>query len=145
MSQSGIAAIDRAVQTAQGWLADVAHEFETEDRAFVYRVVRGWLHAVRDRLPVVDAAHLGAQLPELLRGVYYEGWEPNKVPIKYDRAEYVSRLAAESRISEQDVPKATRAVSTAFDRHLSGHLAGVLDHFPADLRDMLRPAPKPGG
>ena len=45
------------------------------------------LHAVRDRLQVNDAVSLGAQLPELLRGAYYEQWRPAKQrrPIRPDR------------------------------------------------------------
>jgi hypothetical protein len=30
----------------------------------------------------VVAAHVAAQLPELLRGVFYDGWNPSKVPVK---------------------------------------------------------------
>lgn len=139
MSQTGLAAFDRAVHTANRWLADVAAEFDTDDHEFVYRVTRAWLHAVRDRLPLTDAAHLGAQLPELLRGVYYDGFDPVHLPVKYNRDQFVARFAADARVSGPDVPRAARAVSTAFDRHLSGHLAAALGHFPADLQEILRP------
>lgn len=49
-------------------------------------MLRAWLHVVRDRLTVDSAAHLGAQLPELLRGTSYGGWVPSRVPIRYDSA-----------------------------------------------------------
>jgi uncharacterized protein (DUF2267 family) len=106
MSQTGLAAFDRAVHTANRWLADVAAEFDADDHEFVYRVTRAWLHAVRDRLPLTDAAHLGAQLPELLRGVYYDGFDPAQLPVKYNRDQFVARFAADARVSGPDVPRA---------------------------------------
>ena len=41
-----------------------------------YHVLRAVLHALRDRLPLNLAAHLGAQLPLLVRGIYYDFWHP---------------------------------------------------------------------
>jgi uncharacterized protein (DUF2267 family) len=40
------------------------------------------LHVLRDRLPVPEAAHLGAQLPMLVRGFYYDNWKPTATPTK---------------------------------------------------------------
>ena len=57
-----------AVHTAHAWLAHIERTIGTDDHIFTYQLVRAWLHAVRDRLDVPAAAHLGAQLPELLRG-----------------------------------------------------------------------------
>ncbi|MFM8270084.1 MAG: DUF2267 domain-containing protein, partial [Pseudomonadota bacterium] len=40
------------------------------------------LHEIRDRLPVTEAAHFGAQLPMLIRGLYYEGFRPRETTRK---------------------------------------------------------------
>lgn len=139
MSHNAISPVERAVHTTNIWIADVAAQFGTEDLGFAYRVTRAWLHIVRDRLPVVEAAHFGAQLPELLRGVFYEGWDPAGVPVKYGHAEFVTRFADEARVAMTEVDKTARAVSTVFDQHLSGHLSRVLDCVPAELRSVLTP------
>ena len=79
--------------------------FGTHDRLPGLPVVRAWLHILRDRLTVEVAAHFAVQLPELLRGVFYDGWNPSRVPMKYGRGEYLTRFAREARVHDSDVPR----------------------------------------
>ncbi|MFD1049696.1 DUF2267 domain-containing protein, partial [Kibdelosporangium lantanae] len=71
-----------AEQTAYEWLRVIADQLGTDDVHEAYQVLRPWLHLLRDRLSVPGAAHLAAQLPELLRGVFYDGWRPSEVPVR---------------------------------------------------------------
>ncbi|MGW3472262.1 DUF2267 domain-containing protein [Saccharopolyspora sp. NPDC000995] len=96
---------------ASTWAHDVGHEFDTDDHHFAYRVLRAWLHVLRERLPVETAAHFAEQLPELLRGVYYGGWNPSTGPEKYDVQQYLSRFAREANISVADVHRAAPAIT----------------------------------
>ena len=90
-----VSALDHATQSAHTWVCDVAREFDTEDREFAYRVLRAWLHTLRDRLTVQASANFAAQLPDLIRGIFYAGWNPSGVPKKYDVEEYVLHFAHE--------------------------------------------------
>jgi uncharacterized protein (DUF2267 family) len=144
MTATGLHNFDHAVQTANAWLIDVAKAagYE-EDRHRAYRLLRAWLHTLRDRLPTDVTAHLGAQLPALLRGIYYEGWNPRSTPVKYDRREYIARFAHESALPEEKVEAAARAVSVALLRHLSpGQLDDVFNALPHDLRTLMSPQPQ---
>ena len=71
-----VRALDRAVAHVHPWLLHAQRVLGCEDREHAFSALRRTLHALRDRLPVTEAAHLGAQLPVLLRGVFYEGWRP---------------------------------------------------------------------
>jgi uncharacterized protein (DUF2267 family) len=63
-------------------------------------MLRGYLYTLRNRLPVDEAAHLAAQLPKLLRGVYREGWRPRKSPETYhDAATFLDHLARNARLA----------------------------------------------
>jgi uncharacterized protein (DUF2267 family) len=140
MSRTGVDSLDRSIDKTNIWLADVASSFGTEDRRLAYRVTRSWLHTLRDRLPVPIAAHVAAQLPELLRGVFYEGWNPSKVPVKYDRDEYVSRFAHDAQIHHTEVAKAGRLVTATLRRHMSaGAINEALGALPADIRVLVEP------
>lgn len=72
--------IEHMSQTAEEWIAQVSYSLGC-DEEHGYRALRAGLQALRDRLSVDEAAQLGAQLPTLIRGLYYEGWSPHRVPI----------------------------------------------------------------
>ena len=137
---------DHAVHNANAWLADVARALGTEDRHFAYRVIRAWLHTLRDRLTVDSAVQFGAQLPELLRGIYYDGWEPSRVPVKFGADEYPFRFAELARIPPENVPQVASATSDALQQHLSpGQLESALAQLPTRVRSMIQPRRQPPG
>src|SRR5258708_12758167 len=98
MSHTGVSNLDQSIDKASAWLAEVAAEFGTRDRRFAHRVTRAWMHTLRDRLPVPVTAYFAAQLPELLRGVLYDGWNPNHALSKYTTP-HMSRSAPQPRIT----------------------------------------------
>jgi uncharacterized protein (DUF2267 family) len=141
MSFTGVSHLDLSIDKTNIWLADVGREFGTNDRRFAYRVTRAWLHALRDRLPVPVAAHFAAQLPELLRGVFYDGWNPSRVPVKYGPDEYTRRFARDAGIQPSEVADAASRVSAAARRHVSGGAMNeALGVMPLALRHLTEPA-----
>jgi len=127
-----------AESTANLWLAAVHERLGAGDRRASYRMLRAWLHAVRDRVTVETAAHFAAQLPELLRGVYYEGWNPAHVPVRYDLAEFIERFATEAGISQADVPWTAATITSALRGLCSpGQVEHVLVPMPLALWEML--------
>ena len=127
-----------AQNTAHAWLNVIADRLGTQDRHYTYRVLRAWLHLVRDRLTVDSAVHLGAQLPELLRGIYFEGWAPSRVPARYDATWFTNLFASEANISPADVPAVAGKVSAGLNALFSpGQLDHVFAVMPAALRGEL--------
>ncbi|GAA2759107.1 DUF2267 domain-containing protein [Actinopolymorpha rutila] len=141
-------ALARAENTTHAWLHTVAQELGSDDPEFTFRAVRTWLHCVRDRLTVESAAHLAAQLPELLRGVFYDGWSPSRVPTKADAEETAERFAHEAMIPLGEVHNVAAAVSVAMRGQFSpGQLDTTFANLPIRLRALLEPDPDrtPGG
>lgn len=108
-------AITRTVQKTELWMSHIARNLHTEDERVAYHALRSVLHALRDRLSVEDAAALGAQLPMLLRGLYYEGWHPHGKPLRVRDAEEFMEVVADeiARHAEHHLdPK--RAIASVF-------------------------------
>lgn len=148
---SSIDAIERSVEKANVWLRDVAGAFDHGDRHEAYRALRATLHALRDRLPVNETAKLAAQLPLLIRGVFYEGWQPSRTPVRYHNGdEFLRRVAAEAHLSgETDASYAVAAVASALRAHVSaGELEDVFSVLPHGIRALFEvevrpPEPEP--
>jgi len=79
---TGLDVFDATVQQTNLWLKDLMARIPTADRHAAYQLLRATLHAFRDRIGPENAVHLGAQLPMLIRGFYYEGWQPSKPQTK---------------------------------------------------------------
>lgn len=130
--------IQRSVEQTNRWLAELADEFES-DRHDAYRILRAVLHALRDRISVDEAAQLGAQLPELLRGIYYAEWDPSRTPMSGDARAFLDRVSGEAGLSgDTEAAYATRVVMRILRRHVSaGEIEDVLAQLPRDLRAMF--------
>jgi uncharacterized protein (DUF2267 family) len=139
-TKTKVTALDHAIDAAHTWINDVAKEFDTEDREFAYRVLRAWLHTLRDRLTVEASAHFAAQLPDLIRGIFYQAWNPNAVPDKYDAEAYAVRFSREANIALDDVGKAAAATTAAALHHLPvAQMDKALCQLPTEIRKILQP------
>ena len=71
MSMTGLDVFDKTIHITNEWLNDLMYEMNWTEKHKAYSAMRVCLHTLRDRLTVDEATHLGAQLPLLIRGVYY--------------------------------------------------------------------------
>ncbi len=135
--------LERSVIKAREWIDETAVKLGTDDHRAAFRALRAVLHAVRDRITVNEAAQLAAQLPELIRGVYYEDWVPSRVPETYrDRDEFLRRITRDARLAGQtEASYAAVAVMKVLSSRVSaGEIEDVMRVLPAELRELLEPA-----
>src|SRR5262245_28249278 len=113
MSTTGLEVFDTTVHKTNQWLKEIMEELGTEDRKKAYVALRATLQALRDRLTVEAAAELGAQLPMLIRGVYFEGWSPKVNPVRArHREDFLLMVHARVSNGDFDLEEGVRAVFT---------------------------------
>ncbi len=137
MSHQGFPVFEGTLQTSYVWLKDLMEELGWDDRHRAYQALRVVLHAVRDRLTVDEAAALGAQLPMLLRGMYYEGWVPADTPVRgRAREEFLEPIAESLRKHPEVMPEeVVWAVFKVLEQHVSwGEIEDVKSMLPAKIR-----------
>ncbi len=139
MSVTTIGPIEHTVHMTNTWLGELKDEMHLEDREQAYHVFRAVFHALRDRLTVAEAVDLGAQLPMLIRGLYYEGWTPNGKPIKErKREEFLEHIATVLRQSPGIYPEGVAwGVFKVLQKHVSaGEIGDVKGVLPAEIRSL---------
>ena len=135
---TGLDTFDKTVQESNLWLKDVMERLNTYDRHHAYSTMRAVLHALRDRVGPENAAHLGAQLPMLLRGLFYEGWDPTGKPTK-ERHEnaFLAHIARElpRAAGPGEIEQGAVAVLDVLSKHISrGAAVKLAAILPQDLR-----------
>lgn len=137
-------AIERTVQKTHVWLHDICEELRTKDERLAYHAMRAVLHAIRDRLSIDDAAAFGAQLPLLVRGIYYEGWQPHDKPLRVRKAEEFLLLVAGNLAQDMELALEPRRALDAVFGTLQAHAdPGAVDKvfraLPPDIQSLLAP------
>lgn len=138
MSTTGVQAFDHTISTAIPWINDISQSLGWDDRDRAYRALRAVLHALRDRLGIHEVTHLGAQLPLILRGMYYDGWHADKTPHKMHLDEFLAQIDRDLFRDEIDEPEQIcREVFAALRKHVSaGEIEKLKSVLPKDLRDL---------
>ena len=139
MSANGLEIFDQAAHEANEWLRIVMAHLNTANRRQAYVALRASLHALRDRIGPELAVHFGAQLPVLLRGVFYEGWRPAETPTRERRLDdflaYVESILGSK--SGLDPADAVRAGFAAIAWSVSpAEVLRLIDVLPYELKSL---------
>jgi len=139
MSHNTPKVFDTTLQKTTLWLNDIREQMGWEDRQRAYSALRGVLHALRDRLIPDEAVHLGAQLPMLIRGFYYEGWHLAGKPLKYrHKDDFLDRVVKESpMLAGPELERAITAVFHVLETHVPGaEIDQVRQQLPPEVREL---------
>jgi uncharacterized protein (DUF2267 family) len=139
MSMTGLKVFDNTLHKTTLWLDDIMETLQWQDRHQAYSALRAVLHALRDRLTPEEATHLGAQLPMLIRGFYYEGWHPSDKPLRYrHKEEFLAHV--KEQLPKVEVSELEKIISAVFDelskQMPNGEIKQTRDQLPADIREL---------
>ena len=145
---TGLEAFDKTVQKTNEWLGTVMRAIPSQDRKVAYAALRAVLHALRDRLPLQSAVGLGAQLPMLVRGIYYDGWQPSPDgrPVHARNVDEFLTMVELGipEVTQVDAETATRAVFGALERHVDPReIEKVIHLLPKHIQELWRVSLEP--
>jgi uncharacterized protein (DUF2267 family) len=133
-------AIERSVHKTNEWLKELMDELG-EDRDDAWRMLKAYLQVLRDRLTPDEAAELAAQLPMVVRGAFYEGFDPSRQPVKLrTREEFLSQLAERAQLADaEQAERVADTVTRVLERHITeGEMEEVLTQLPSEVREVLQ-------
>jgi uncharacterized protein (DUF2267 family) len=128
------------LEKAESWVNDMCVELEIGDEQLAQHALRVGLHALRDRLSVSAAAHLGVQLPAMIRGIFFEGWNPaSKHRKKRGGESFLEDIDGEMQSRRLAPELVARSLFAVIDRHVEeGVVEHLRDGLPRNVEDMWR-------
>lgn len=138
MAQTHLEVFDTTLQKTNYILKSIEEQLGWDNRHLSYSALRSVLHTLRDRLPAEQAVAFAAQLPVLLRGVYFEGWKPGATPIKMTREQFISEVERLANPpfevpTEEVIGSVMLAIGDAVDEAEIEKLKSILPDYIADL------------
>jgi uncharacterized protein (DUF2267 family) len=128
--------LEQSSEAAVAWLDRLAAEL-AESRAGAYRVMSAVLHALRDKLSVAQGAELAAELPIVVKGMFYDDWDPTLVPSREHRsAAFIDRVRSAGGL--RDDTHAVLAIERVGRLLRSEIGAAALDRVASSLPDDVR-------
>jgi uncharacterized protein (DUF2267 family) len=139
MSTHGFEGLEHTVQLTHTWINELDSRLEWNNKARSYRLLKAVLHALRDSLQVNEVADLGAQLPGLLRGAYYEQWRPAATPARSRSVDdFLNRVNKD--FTRDPLPNSAQAVMAVFQlltkKITEGEIADVRRALPEGVRNI---------
>lgn len=141
MTTATIPAFESTVQKTNIWLKNIREQmnWNESEHQVSYRALRAVLHALRDRLTTEESSDLSAQLPLLIRGIYFEGWNPAKTPVAERTSEeflaHVEAAFPDGIVGE--VEPVARAVFKVISQHVTaGEIDDVKQSLPKQIREL---------
>jgi uncharacterized protein (DUF2267 family) len=137
---SRLSVLESTVQRTHEWLRDIKQGLGFDNDRAAYAALRGTLHALRDQLQTDEIAQLGAQLPLLVRGIYYESWNPKPATAtRRVRTDFLSsiRHGLHDHPELRDTIKVAQTVLGVISAHVSpGEIDQVVHVLPAETRKL---------
>ena len=119
------------------WVDELADELGLADPDRAMRALRAGLHGVRDFLPDGSVVALGAQLPMLIRGLYYDGWRPGKHHRGRDRDAIYAVVRSQLGNETITATRILAAVIHLLARHVSrGEMEHIVFVLPRQIADL---------
>jgi len=132
---SRLPVIDSTVQKTHEWLGDIKARLGFDNDHAAYAALRAVLHGLRDQLSTDDVAHLGAEFPLLVRGIYYESWNP--APAGADKPAFLDSVghALREHPELRNTEHVARIVLAVLDLHIAkGQSAKTVHALPREIR-----------
>ena len=135
-----------ATKDATLLLHQVAAELQTEDLNKAGRIFRAVLQSIRDRLPVQDAIQFASQLPTLWKGIYFDQYEPDRVPVAIrDSQDWINYIRSKNAFAadndfqqDEEISASFRAVFQVLQRTMTdGHLQKVRASLNEEIQELL--------
>ena len=143
MTQHSLTVIENSLQKTNELMQAIQDALILESQHDAYVILRGVLHALRDRMPPESVVKFGAQLSLIVRGIYYDEWHLKTSPLKIRHMDEFLALVDSYVHNPKLTPLASDKIARIFEvlgHHINPEeLAKVAKNFPEQIRTTVFP------
>ena len=137
MSAKGLEVIDHSAQLTHEWVNELTERLGWSRHRDALRLLRVTLTGIRDHIGHDELVQFGAQLPLLIRGMYYEGWKHSATPVRGTDGFFEALEKSLSKVTDYRGPVDVGQVFALLDNHVSrGELDDVRSGLPKEIREL---------
>lgn len=130
---------NKYLEDVNSWIDEIALELEVEHRKdWAFNALRGVLYALRDRLTYQELFQFSAQLPTLIRGIFFEGYRYADKPEKYHADEFLTRIEKAMGPAAGIPPEQAfgAVLNVLYNRMNEGELNDIYIILPRDIKKL---------
>ncbi|MGV8948126.1 MAG: DUF2267 domain-containing protein [Candidatus Paracaedibacter sp.] len=135
--------LENNIHQTMDWIYAIeeACRWDEENQKKAFTALRAVLHEIRDLLPLERAAQLSAQLPIVIRGIFFENWHPRYIPVQEIKKNDFLEAIAQSLYPYQDmnVEETTKGVLQVLGEKLpSGELENIIQYMSKEIQELYQ-------
>jgi uncharacterized protein (DUF2267 family) len=140
---TGIRSLDSSLQTTLEWISEIQDELGWTDKEKVYKATKAVLQAMRDRLPIEEVIHVTAELPLVMKGMMFDGYDYSGKPMKIKTIEeffsHIQEKYGAGQGEGVNADEACRGVMNIVSEKLGeGEMAKINANLPEHLRPLFQ-------
>lgn len=135
--------LEKNIHQTMNWIYAIEEEcqWEEDNQKRAFAALRAVLPELRDLLPLENAIHLSAQLPLIIRGLFFENWSTHTDQLKIRKKEdFLVAIATKLYpYPDTDAETVARAVLKVLRHKISnGEWDKIMAVLPTDLRGLFQ-------
>jgi uncharacterized protein (DUF2267 family) len=128
---------DASVRESRDWVQDVMAATGL-DEAGALTALRAVMQAIRDEMTVRQSSHFASEMPALVRGFFFEGWDAGRPPrVTHSVQHFIEHVCAQfADRGEGECAGIVRAVFGVLERRIPDAAERVKRMLPRELRGL---------
>jgi uncharacterized protein (DUF2267 family) len=105
---------------------------------WAYSALKSVLHSIRDRSTIEEIFQFAAQLPLIIKGIFFEGYNPSGKPVKLNSEEFMMRIRKDmGTANEIPAGEAFRVVlELLYEKTSTGEMNQLRGLMPKDIQKL---------
>lgn len=135
--------LENNIHQTMDWVYAIeeACQWDENNQRRAFTALKAVLHELRNLLSIEQTAQLSTQLPLVIRGIFFENWNPNSITFqKMNKQDFLESVAkALYPYRDMDIEATTKGVLHVLGEKMpEGEFEKILQNIPGEIKELYR-------